>query len=78
MYLGGIHLVDRDDKLPDTEGEGEEGVLASLAILRDTSLKLTGTTGDDENGTVSLRGTCDHVLDKVTVSGGINDLMSKH
>ena len=72
--LGGVHLVDGDDELPDTEGEGEEGVLASLAVLRDTSLELTGTTGDDEDSAVSLRGTSDHVLDEVTVTGGVDDL----
>ena len=73
-YLGGVHLVDGDDELPDTEGEGEKRVLASLAILGDTSLELTGTTGDDEDGAVSLRGTGDHVLDEVTVTGGVDDL----
>ena len=72
--LGGVHLVDGDDELTHTEGEGEEGVLAGLAVLGDTSLELTGTTGDDEDGAVSLGGTSDHVLDEVTVSGGIDDL----
>ena len=72
--LGRVHLVDGDDELTDTEGEGEEGVLASLAVLGDTSLELTGTTGDDEDGAVSLGGTSDHVLDEVTVARGVNDL----
>lgn len=71
--LGGVHFVDGDDELTHTEGEGEESVLAGLAILGDTSLELTGTTGDDEDGTVSLGGTGDHVLDEVTVTGGIDD-----
>ena len=72
--LGGVHLVDGDDELPDTEGEGEQGVLTSLAILGDTSLELTSTTGNDEDSTISLGGTSDHVLDEVTVSGSIDDL----
>ena len=72
--LGGVHLVDGDDELTHTEGEGEEGVLAGLAVLGDTSLELTGTTGDDEDGAVSLGGTSDHVLDEVTVSGSVDDL----
>ena len=72
--LGGVHLVDGDDELPDTEGEGEESVLASLTILGDTGLELTSTTGDDEDGAVSLGGTSDHVLDEVTVTGSVNDL----
>ena len=60
-HLGGVHLVDGDDELADTEGEREQSVLTSLAILGDTSLELSGTGGDDENGTVGLRGTSDHV-----------------
>ena len=72
--LGGVHLVDGNDELPDTKGEGKESVLAGLAILGDTSLELTGTSGDDEDSAVSLRGTSDHVLDEVTVTGGVDDL----
>ena len=49
-------------------------MLASLAILGDTGLELTGTSGDDEDSAVSLRGTSDHVLDEVTVTGGVDDL----
>jgi hypothetical protein len=71
--LGGVHLVDGDDELLDTEGVGEESVLTSLAILGDTSLELTSTGGNDENGAISLGGTSDHVLDEITVTGGVND-----
>ena len=74
--LGRVHLVDGDDELPDTEGEGEQGVLTSLAILGDTSLELTSTTGNDEDSTISLGGASDHVLDEVTVTGGIDNLYS--
>lgn len=72
--LGGVHLVDSDDELPDTESEGEESVLASLTILGDTSLELTSTTGDDEDSTISLGGSSDHVFDEVTMTGGIDNL----
>lgn len=71
--LGGVHLVDGNDELLDTKGVGEESVLTSLAILGDTSLELTSTGGNDENGAVSLGGTSDHVLDEITVTGGIDD-----
>lgn len=71
--LGGVHLVDGDDELLNTEGVGKQGVLTSLTILGDTSLELTNTSGDDENGTVSLGGTSDHVLDEVTVTWGVDD-----
>lgn len=49
-------------------------MLTGLAILGDTSLELTGTTGDDEDGAIGLGGTGDHVLDEITVTGGIDDL----
>ena len=74
--LGGVHLVDGDDELLDTQGVGEQSVLTSLAILGDTSLELTSTTGNDEDSTISLGGTSDHVLDEVTVTGGIDNLYS--
>ena len=73
-YLGGVHLVDGNDELPDTKGEGEESVLAGLTILGDTGLELTSTSGDDEDSAISLGGTSDHVLDEVTVARGVNDL----
>lgn len=73
-YLRGVHLVDGHNELPDTEGEGKKGVLASLAILGDTRLELTSTSRNDKDGTVSLGSTGDHVLDEVTVTRGVNDL----
>ena len=69
--LGGVHLVDSNNELLDTKSVGEEGVLTSLAILGDTSLELTSTGGNDENGAISLGGTSDHVLDEITVTRGI-------
>lgn len=71
--LAGVHLVASNNELPNTEGEGEEGVLSGLTVLGDTSLELTDTGGNDEDGTVSLGGTGDHVLDEVSVTGGVND-----
>ena len=73
-HLGCIHLVDSNDELPDTEGESKQRVLSGLAIFGDTGLELTSTGGNDEDSTISLGGTGDHVLDEVTVSRGINDL----
>jgi len=76
FYLGGIHLVDSDDELTDTESEGQESVLASLTVLGDTGLEFTSSTSNDKNGAISLRSTSDHVLDEITMSWGINDLKS--
>lgn len=69
--LGSVHLVEGNNELADTKGEGEQSVLTSLAILGDTSLELTSTGGNDEDSAVSLGGTSDHVLDEVTVTGGV-------
>ena len=52
--LGGVHLVDPDDELLDPQGEGQQGVLAGLAVLGDTGLKLTHASGYDQHGAVSL------------------------
>lgn len=69
--LGSVHLVDGNDELLDTEGEGEQSVLTSLTILGDTSLELTSTSGNDENGAISLGSTSNHVLDEITVTGSV-------
>jgi hypothetical protein len=46
--FSGIHLVDADDKLSDTQGESQKGVFTSLTILGDTSFEFTDTSGDDD------------------------------
>lgn len=48
-------------------------MLSCLAVLGDTSFELTNTGGDDEDGAIGLGGTGDHVLDEITVTGGVND-----
>jgi hypothetical protein len=69
--LGGVHLVNGNNNLPDTKGVGEESVLTSLAILGDTSLELAGAGSNDKNSTVSLGGTSDHVLDEITMTRSV-------
>ena len=71
--LAGVHLVASNDELPDTKGEGEESVLSGLAILGDSSLKTASGGINNEDSTISLGGSSNHVLDKVTMSRGIND-----
>lgn len=71
--LGGVHLVDGNNELLDTQGVGEQSVLTGLAVLGDTSLELTSTGSDNENSAVGLGSTSNHVLDEVTVTGGVND-----
>merc|ERR1719259_1032309 len=71
--LSGVHLVTGDNELLDTKGVGKGGVLSGLAVLGDTSLELSSSRGNDQDTTVSLRCSCDHVLDEITMSRGIND-----
>ena len=71
--LGGVHLVDGNDQLLDTEGVGEQSVFSGLSVLGDTSLELSSSGGDNEDTTVSLAGSSDHVLDEVTMAGGVDD-----
>jgi len=52
-------------------------VLACLTVLGDTSFELTGTRGDDEDSTIGLGCTSNHVLDEVTVTRSVNDLESQ-
>jgi len=73
LWLGVVHLVDANDELLDAEGEGEQSVLSGLTVLGDTGLELTDTGGDDEDGAIGLRGSGDHVLDKVTVAWRVDD-----
>jgi hypothetical protein len=46
--FSGIHLVDGNDELFDTQGISQEGVFTGLAILGDTSFEFTDTSGDDD------------------------------
>jgi hypothetical protein len=68
-----LYLVAAADHLLHSKSESKESMLTCLAILGDTSLKTSGGGVNDQNSTVSLGGTGDHVLDEVTVSRGIND-----
>mmetsp|Transcript_6941 Transcript_6941/g.10375 ORF Transcript_6941/g.10375 Transcript_6941/m.10375 type:complete len:269 (-) Transcript_6941:40-846(-) len=68
-----VHLVTGDNHLLHTEGEGQQGVLTGLSILGDTSLESSLGRINDENGNISLRSSGNHVLDEITVSGGINN-----
>ena len=72
--LSGVHFVDGNNELSDAESEGQESVLASLTVFGDTSLELTDTSGNDEDRTIGLGSTSNHVLDEISVSGSIDDL----
>jgi len=69
--LGHVHLVNGHDELLDTQGVSKQSVLTSLTILGDTSFEFTSTGSNDEDSAIGLGGTSDHVLDEVTVTGGV-------
>ncbi|KAH3667230.1 hypothetical protein OGAPHI_002879 [Ogataea philodendri] len=71
--LNRVHLVDSNNQLSDTKGESKQSVLSGLTVLGDTSLELTGTTCNDQDSTVSLGSTSDHVLDEISVTWSVND-----
>jgi hypothetical protein len=73
--LGGVHFVDGDNKLSHSESEGKKGMFTSLTVLGDTSFEFTSTTSNDQNSAIGLRSTCNHVLDEVTVTRSIDDLL---
>jgi hypothetical protein len=50
----GVHLVDGDDQLLDTQSEGQQGVFTSLTVLGNTGFEFTSTGSNDQNGAVSL------------------------
>jgi len=70
---GGVHLVDTDDELLDSEGVSEESVLTGLSVLGNTGFELTSTGGDDEHTAIGLGGASDHVLDEIPVARSVDD-----
>lgn len=54
-WSGVVHLVDANDELLHTQGVGKQRMLTGLAILRNTSLKLAGTSSNNQHSTVSLK-----------------------
>jgi len=68
-----VHLVDNDDELLHSQSVSQKGVLSGLTVLVNTSLELSLSRGNDQDGTIGLRGTSNHVLDKVSVARSIDD-----
>jgi hypothetical protein len=71
--LDSILLIQTDNHLFDTQSEGQQGVFSGLSIFGNTSFEFTSGGGNHENGTIGLGSTSNHVLDEISMSGGIND-----
>ena len=71
--LSGVHLVNSDDELLDTQSVGEKGVFSGLSVLGDSSFEFSNTGSDNQNGAIGLRGSSNHVLDEISVAWGVDD-----
>ena len=71
--LARVHLVQGDDHLGHTQGEGQKSVLLGLTLSSPTTLETTGGRVDDQDGNIGLGSTGNHVLDEISVTRGIND-----
>jgi len=70
--LARVHLVQGNDHLGHTKGEGKESVLLGLALSGPTTLETTGGRVDDQDGNIGLGSAGNHVLDEISVAGGID------
>jgi hypothetical protein len=68
-----VLLVESNDHLLNTESVGEEGMLTGLTVLGDTGFEFSLRRGNDEDSSIGLRGTSNHVLNEISVTGGIDD-----
>ena len=74
--LGGVHLVDGNDELTHTKSESKKRVFTSLTILRNPFFEFTSSTINNQNSTIGLRSTSNHVLDEITMPWGVNNLIN--
>ncbi len=70
--LGSVHLVKGDNHLGHTQSVGKKSVLLGLTISGPSTFESTGGRVDDKDSHIGLGGTSDHILDEITMSGGIN------
>lgn len=55
VRLGGVHFVDAHDELLDSQGVGQQGMLAGLSVLGYTGLELADASCHDQHGAVGLQ-----------------------
>ena len=73
VIFSGVHLIKSDDHLLDSYGESKKSVIFCLSFLWDSSFELSFYWCNDEDGSIGLWGSSDHVLDEISVSWGVND-----
>jgi len=68
-----IHLVHTHDHLLHSQSVCQQSMLTSLTILRITSFELSSTSSNNQNSNISLRCSCNHILDEITMTRSINN-----
>ena len=48
-------------------------MFSGLSVLGDSSFEFSNTGSDNQNGAIGLRGSSNHVLDEISVTGGVDD-----
>lgn len=62
-----VHFVDTNDELLDPKSECEKNVVPGLSLFRNTCFELSFRGCDNEDGTIGLDSTIDHVLNESSV-----------
>jgi len=73
FWFSGIHFVDSDNHLFDSESEGQETMFSSLSVSWDTGFKFSCWGSNHEYGAISLRCSGNHIFDEIFVSWSINN-----
>jgi hypothetical protein len=66
-----VHLVDRNNQLPDAQRLEQQRVLSRLPTAGEPSFELAHSSIHDKHGSVRAAGTSNHVGHKVLVPGSI-------
>jgi len=84
----GIHLVNGNNELFDTQSVGQQSMFTGLTIFGDTGFELADTSSNNHcscqpnrlhvnwehtDSTISLGGPRNHVLDEIAMSGSVDD-----
>jgi hypothetical protein len=68
-----VHLIDRDNKLPDAKRLQQQRMLSGLAPARESGFELTNASVNDEHRSVCAAGASNHVWYEVLVPRSIEN-----